>query len=246
MRESRLRRCPRELCLRMFKQLAPAALAAALIVPSTSAAAGAEEAPAAGSAALRAELAGHLTVGSQMRAARVEVLQRRLARLNVRIARKVARLQDDRVTRAERERIFDLPISELERRNRVLRERLETLRKRAARKAARRRAAAAAAAAPGATATAQAAAAAPAAAAAGGGTATPANLAAIAACESGGDPSAVGGGGQYRGKYQFSMSTWQSVGGTGDPAAASEAEQDARAAALYAQQGSSPWPNCGR
>ncbi len=223
----------------MFKQLAPAALAAALIVPTAAVSAGAEEPPAPGSAALRAELAGHLTVGQQMRAARVEVLQRRLARVNVRIARKVARLQDDRVTRAERERIFALPMSELERRNRVLRERLETLRKRAARKAARRRAAAAAI--PGAPATA--AAAAPA--TSGGGTATPGNLAAIAACESGGNPSAVGGGGQYRGKYQFSMSTWQSVGGSGDPAAASEAEQDARAAALYAQQGSSPWPVCG-
>ncbi len=229
----------------MFKQLAPAALAAALIVPTAAASAGAEDSPAPGSAELRAELAGHLTVGSQMRSARVEVLQRRLARVNLRIARKVARLQDDRVTRAERERILALPMSELERRNRVLRERLETLRKRAARKAARRRAAAAAtAAAPGTPAAAQAAATAPA--AASGGTATPGNLAAIAACESGGNPSAVGGGGQYRGGYQFSMSRGQSVGGTGDPAAASEAEQDARAAALYAQQGSSPWPNCGR
>ncbi len=244
MRESRLRRRPREACLRLFKQLAPAALVAALIVPNTAAAAGAPNPPAPGTAALRAELAGHLTVGSHMRSARVEVLQRRLARVNVRIARKVARLKDDRVTRAERERIFALPLSELERRNRVLRERLETLRKRAARKAARRRAAAAAtAAAPGTPAAAQAAATAPA--VASGGTATPGNLAAIAACESGGNPSAVGGGGQYRGKYQFSMSTWQSVGGTGDPAAASEAEQDARAAALYAQQGSSPWPVCG-
>jgi septal ring factor EnvC (AmiA/AmiB activator) len=225
----------------MFKQLAPAALAAALIVPTAAASAGAEDSPAPGSAELRAELAGHLTVGSQMRSARVEVLQRRLARVNLRIARKVARLQDDRVTRAERERILALPMSELERRNRVLRERLETLRKRAARKAARRRAAAAAT--PGAPATAQNATAAPA--AASGGAATPGHLAAIAACESGGNPSAVGGGGQYRGKYQFSVSTWQSVGGTGDPAAASEAEQDARAAALYAQQGSSPWPVCG-
>ena len=35
------------------------------------------------------------------------------------------------------------------------------------------------------------------------------------------------------------------VGGTGDPAAASEAEQDARAAMLYAQAGASPWPVCG-
>ncbi len=71
------------------------------------------------------------------------------------------------------------------------------------------------------------------------------HLEAIAACESGGDPSAIGGGGAYRGKYQFDYATWQSVGGTGDPAAAPEAEQDARAAQLYAQSGSSPWPVCG-
>ncbi|MGI8440792.1 MAG: transglycosylase family protein [Thermoleophilaceae bacterium] len=67
----------------------------------------------------------------------------------------------------------------------------------------------------------------------------------IAACESGGNPGAVGGGGQYRGKYQFDRSTWSSVGGTGDPASASESEQDSRAAALVAQQGTAAWPNCG-
>jgi hypothetical protein len=76
--------------------------------------------------------------------------------------------------------------------------------------------------------------------------ATPPHLQAIAACESGGNPSAIGGGGQYRGKYQFSPSTWASVGGTGDPAAASEAEQDRRAVMLYAREGASPWPVCGR
>jgi hypothetical protein len=70
-------------------------------------------------------------------------------------------------------------------------------------------------------------------------------LEAIAACESGGDPSAVGGGGAYRGKYQFDYGTWASVGGSGDPAAAPEAEQDARAAALLARSGTNPWPVCG-
>ena len=74
---------------------------------------------------------------------------------------------------------------------------------------------------------------------------TPPHLEAIAACESGGDPTAIGGGGLYRGKYQFDQQTWESVGGSGDPAAASEAEQDARAAALYAQSGAAPWPVCG-
>jgi hypothetical protein len=70
-------------------------------------------------------------------------------------------------------------------------------------------------------------------------------LQAIAACESGGNPSANTGNGFY-GKYQFTMSTWASVGGRGNPAAASEAEQDRRAAMLYARAGSSPWPVCGR
>ncbi len=79
----------------------------------------------------------------------------------------------------------------------------------------------------------------------GGATATPAHLQAIAACESGGDPRAIGGGGQFRGKYQFTYETWAGVGGSGDPAAAPEAEQDRRAAMLYAQAGSSPWPVCG-
>ncbi len=72
-----------------------------------------------------------------------------------------------------------------------------------------------------------------------------ATLDAIGACESGGDPTAVSSDGSYRGKYQFDYGTWESVGGSGDPAAASEQEQDYRAALLYAQSGSSPWPVCG-
>ena len=70
-------------------------------------------------------------------------------------------------------------------------------------------------------------------------------LEAIASCESGGDPTIVSSDGTYRGKYQFSFETWASVGGSGDPAAAPEAEQDYRAALLYSQAGSSPWPVCG-
>jgi hypothetical protein len=74
----------------------------------------------------------------------------------------------------------------------------------------------------------------------------PSQLAAIAACESGGDPTAVDASGTYRGKYQFDYATWASVGGSGDPAAAPEAEQDARAAMLYARAGATAWPVCGR
>lgn len=70
-------------------------------------------------------------------------------------------------------------------------------------------------------------------------------LEAIASCESGGNPRTDTGNGFY-GKYQFTLSTWQSVGGTGSPAAASEAEQNKRAALLYAREGATPWPVCGR
>ena len=71
-----------------------------------------------------------------------------------------------------------------------------------------------------------------------------ATLDAIAACESGGDPTAVNPAGYY-GKYQFDMGTWASVGGSGNPAEAPEAEQDYRAALLLSRAGASPWPVCG-
>lgn len=67
----------------------------------------------------------------------------------------------------------------------------------------------------------------------------------IAECESKGDPTIVSSNGLYRGKYQFDKSTWKSVGGSGDPAAASEEEQDQRAAILLRQRGTAPWPVCG-
>jgi soluble lytic murein transglycosylase-like protein len=70
-------------------------------------------------------------------------------------------------------------------------------------------------------------------------------LEAIAACESGGDPTAVNPAGYY-GKYQFDTGTWASVGGSGNPAEASEAEQDYRASLLYSRAGASPWPVCGQ
>lgn len=71
-------------------------------------------------------------------------------------------------------------------------------------------------------------------------------LEAIAQCESGGDPTLVSGSGRYRGKYQFDRETWRSVGGNGDPAEASEAEQDQRAARLMAERGPSAWPACSK
>jgi hypothetical protein len=76
--------------------------------------------------------------------------------------------------------------------------------------------------------------------------APPGNLQAIAQCESGGDPSAIGGGGTYGGLYQFDEQTWHAVGGSGSPAAASPAEQTERAQILYSRRGASAWPVCGR
>ena len=73
----------------------------------------------------------------------------------------------------------------------------------------------------------------------------PAALERIAQCESGGNPRAVSPGGQYRGKYQFSRTTWRAIGGSGDPADAPESLQDRLALKLYRQRGSAPWPNCG-
>lgn len=65
-------------------------------------------------------------------------------------------------------------------------------------------------------------------------------------CESTDNYQAVNASGVYRGAYQFDFATWQTVGGTGDPAAAPPEEQDARARELYARRGHQPWPECGR
>ena len=70
-------------------------------------------------------------------------------------------------------------------------------------------------------------------------------LEAIAACESGGNPQTDTGNGFY-GKYQFTLATWQAVGGAGNPAQAPEAEQDRRAQMLMDRAGPGQWPVCGR
>ncbi len=67
--------------------------------------------------------------------------------------------------------------------------------------------------------------------------------AALAQCESGGNPATNTGNGYY-GMYQFSLSTWQSVGGTGLPSDASAAEQTKRAQILQARAGWGQWPHC--
>ncbi len=71
-------------------------------------------------------------------------------------------------------------------------------------------------------------------------------------CESSGNYQNVNGSGRYRGAYQFSQTTWDWVAGIRyphlvgvDPAAASAADQDAMAQALYELQGPGAWPSCG-
>lgn len=71
------------------------------------------------------------------------------------------------------------------------------------------------------------------------------NWGGLAACESGGNASAVDPSGTYHGLYQFDAGTWQSVGGSGVASQASAEEQTMRAQMLYEQRGSAPWPVCG-
>ncbi len=169
-----------------------------LAIPSTALAAAAQDSDTTGHEALHAS--GRLTLDADHKD--------RLVRTNLRLARREARLSDDRLRKGYARRVRDDAVSVIRDRNRRLRRRIGRLERRSASTAS-------------------------------------APLEAIAACESGGNPSTNTGNGFY-GKYQFTQSTWQSVGGTGNPAAASEAEQDKRAAMLYAQAGSSPWPVCGQ
>jgi len=73
------------------------------------------------------------------------------------------------------------------------------------------------------------------------------NWAALAQCESGGNPRAYNPSGPYYGLYQFTLGTWRAYGGgSGLPTDASAAEQTRVAQNLYAVRGTSPWPFCGR
>lgn len=71
------------------------------------------------------------------------------------------------------------------------------------------------------------------------------NWAALARCESGGDPRKNTGNGFY-GAYQFMASTWHRVGGQGLPSQASLAEQTYRAQILLSRSSwQQQWPVCG-
>ena len=182
----------------MQPKTALAVAGSVLAVPSTALAATTSDSDTPGREALRAS--GRLTHDAEGKD--------RLVRRNLRLARREARLSDDRLPKGYARRVRDDSVSVIRVRNRRLDRAITRLERRA-------------------------------------GSTASAPLQAIAACESGGDPTTNTGNGFY-GKYQFTQETWQSVGGTGNPAAASEAEQDRRAAQLYAQAGSSPWPVCGQ
>ena len=170
---------------------------------------------------IQAPIGGHLTVASQMREVKTELAQERLTRKAWRLARRLADHKDEGFSPVKyRRRVSDDPPARIARRIRSLRVDIKVQERRERRRAAAHRRAATAA------------------------TASP-TLEAIAACESGGNPQANTGNGFY-GKFQFTLQTWASVGGSGNPASASEAEQNKRAAMLYAREGSAPWPVCGR
>jgi Transglycosylase-like domain len=66
-------------------------------------------------------------------------------------------------------------------------------------------------------------------------------------CESGGDPTAIGGGGRYRGAFQFTRPTWSNAPRSpgGDPIRYSWVTQAVVAVLLKHHVGTSPWPKCG-
>jgi hypothetical protein len=68
-----------------------------------------------------------------------------------------------------------------------------------------------------------------------------------AECESGKDPKAIGGGGAYRGAFQFLKSTWAAAPKSpgGDPIAYPYKTQAVVAVALKNQDGAGHWPVCG-
>ena len=68
-----------------------------------------------------------------------------------------------------------------------------------------------------------------------------------AECESGKDPNAIGGGGQYRGAFQFMKSSWKHAPKTpgGDPIDYGYKTQAVVAVALKKHEGTKPWPVCG-
>ena len=194
----------------------------ALALPAGVALAASEDPPSPTDTTLAAPFAGHLSMNGRMRAERREALVERYTPRVIRLERKTAHVKGVKFDQREhRDRLRGDSPGELRAEMRQSRREL-------------RRAQRAAAAPATGTAT-------------GANTAAPPHLEAIAACESGGNPVPSNtGNGLPRQVPVRSAATWSTVGGTGDPAAASEAEQDQRAASSTRSQGSTPWPVCGQ
>ena len=192
------------------------AVCASCAAAAPSPASAADPTPAPGTAPLTAPLAAPAAASAIH-----TTVMRRLVNRHVFMKRRYARLLGERFSLKERQalrdRMFRLPPASVRRRTSALRGDIRSLRKRLANRY--------------------------------GGAPDvpiPGHLKAIAWCESRGNPRAISASGMYRGKYQFSFATWRTVGGTGDPAQASETEQDRRAAMLYRRDGPGQWPVCGR
>lgn len=69
---------------------------------------------------------------------------------------------------------------------------------------------------------------------------------ALGACESGNNPRSVSSTGKYRGAFQFSIATWQSLGYGGDPIEASYEVQLQAAQKLQERSGWGQWPSCSK
>jgi hypothetical protein len=68
-----------------------------------------------------------------------------------------------------------------------------------------------------------------------------------AECESGKNPDAIGGGGKYRGAFQFMRQTWRQAPKSpgGDPIDYNFKTQAVVAVYLKKREGTGAWPNCG-
>jgi len=68
-----------------------------------------------------------------------------------------------------------------------------------------------------------------------------------AKCESGKNPDAIGGGGRYRGAFQFMRQTWRQAPKSpgGDPINYGYRTQAVVAVYLKKRDGTGHWPNCG-
>lgn len=68
----------------------------------------------------------------------------------------------------------------------------------------------------------------------------------LAMCESSLNPEAMSPTGKFKGLFQFSQTSWEFVGGRGEPHEASVSRQYMRAKELQEIQGWNAWPECSK